>query len=85
MHVQLAISATIRQVFVTIHGPQLTSAIKEPQQNIEALTNQQFIHVFQDRSLSCHFNRCHVFTLPTNDFIVKQLLVLISFIATYTL
>ncbi|TBX52706.1 LytTR family transcriptional regulator [Lactiplantibacillus paraplantarum] len=51
MHVQLAISETIHQVFVTIHGPQLTPAIKELQQNIEALTNQQFINAFQDRSL----------------------------------
>lgn len=48
MQVQLAISATIRQVFVTIHGPKLTSAIKKLQQNIEALTNQQFINTFQD-------------------------------------
>lgn len=50
-HVQLTISETIHQVFVTIHGPQLTPAIKELQRNIEALTNQQFINVFQDRSL----------------------------------
>lgn len=36
---------------MTIHGPQLTPAIKELQRNIEALTNQQFINVFQDCSL----------------------------------
>ena len=37
MHVQLTISETIHQVFVTIHGPQLTPAIKELQRNIEAV------------------------------------------------
>ena len=52
MQVQLAISKTIHQIFITVHGPQLTPEIKQLQQSIEELTNQQFIDGYRDRRLT---------------------------------
>lgn len=51
MQVTLAISETIKQVFITIHGPKETQAIHQLKQSIEQLTNQLFINGYQQHRL----------------------------------
>lgn len=51
MQVTLAISKTIKQLFITIHGPEETPEIHQLKQSIEQLTSQLFINGFQDHQL----------------------------------
>jgi len=51
MQVTLAISKTIKQIFVTVHGPEETPEIKQLKQSIEHLTNQLFLNGYRERQL----------------------------------